>query len=628
MNLKNKKVLIPSAIILIFLALIAWRIAQMGGKNTTEETIIPTVEVVKLTDFQEKNSNISSIGKVEALQEVTLSAQMSAEIKRLNVKIGDKVEKGQILLELDSSSLNSELRRAIATIERLESGLVQQEAGATKEQIEQAKSVVEQAQAGLEQTQASLEQTQTNSQALIKNAEIGVELAKASLENNATSSEQTLENAYDTLKLTASNILSTIKTALTAAGDILGKSPGSERANDAYENYLGVKDISSISKANIEFDQTKAKYEKALNYRNNLGKTISLEEGEILEELVSSALLAMDESLSSMRGLLDNSITGTSLPQSSATENSLDGLKQKINTQVSYINQEQQSLQIQKQAVLNIKIVIEGSGEQNSLNYQKALQTLEDSKKQAEANLKTAQKGVETQQKGLERAQSAYNEVIAPPREIDLSSTKAGIREAEASRDLVLNRLEKTYIKAPFKGEVASVFMKENDFINTGDPAVSLVNKDGLQIKSYINSKDVKLINEESKAIIEEDIEGMVSRISPKVDPETKKIEVITAVTGEDSSLIIGEFVEIKFKIEDSIEDQNIFFLPFQAIKNKTDGSFIFTVSNENKIEAHKVELGRVINNLTEVKNGLSPETEVIINVRGLNEDDKIKIKE
>jgi RND family efflux transporter MFP subunit len=593
----------------------------MGTENTSEETIIPTVEVVKLADFQEKNSNISSIGKVEALQEVTLSAQMSTEVRELNVRIGDKVEKNQILLKLDNTSLNSELRKANASIERLESGLIQQEAGATKEQIEQAKNAVEQTQAGLEQTQA-------NNQALIKNAEIGVELAKASLKNNATSSQQSLENAYDTLKLTASNILSTIKTALTTAGDILGKSPGSERANDAYENYLGVKDISSISKANIDFDQTKIKYQKALDYKDNLDKTISLEEGEILEELVSSALLAMDESLSSMRELLDNSITGTSLPQSSATGNSLDGLKQKINAQVSYINQEQQSLQIQKQALLNIKIAVEGSSEQNSINYQKALQTLEDSKKQAEANLKTAQKGIETQQKALERALSAYNEVVAPPRDIDLSSTKASIREAEASRDLVLNRLEKSYIKAPFKGEVASVLIKENDFINTGDPAISLVNKDGLQIKSYINSKDVKLINEGSKAIIEENIEGMVSRISPKVDPETKKIEVITAIIGEDNPFVIGEFVEIKFKIQNNIENQNIFFLPFQAIKTKSDGSFVFTINSENKIEAHKVELGRVINNFTEVKNGLSPETEVITNVRGLNEGDEIKIKE
>lgn len=627
MNLGNKKILIPSILILIFLALIVWRITQMGGENTKEEVVIPTVEVVKLEDFQKENSNISSIGKVEALQEVTLSAQMSAEIKRLNVRIGDKVKKGQTLIELDNSSLNSELVRANATIERLESGLTQQKVGATEEQIQQAKSAVEQARAGLEQSRAVLEQTQANNEALIKNAEIGVELAKSSLDNTTTSSKQSLENAYATLKLTASNILSTIKTSLTAAGDILGKSPGSENANNEYEDYLGVKKISSMSEANNKFDQAKNKYEEALNYRNNLGETISLEEGETLEGLVSSALLAMDESLSSMRILLDNTITGTPLPQSSATGNSLDGLKQKINTQVSYINQEQQSLQIQKQAVLNIKIANEGSADQSSLNYQKALQTLEDSKKQAEANLKTAQKGVETQERTLERAQSAYNEVVAPPREIDLSSTKAAIKEAQASRNLVLDRLEKSYIKAPFEGEVASVMIKENDFISTGDPVVSLVNKDGLQIKSYINSKDVKLIIEGSNAIIEGDIGGMVSRISPKVDPETKKIEVITAVTGEDNPLVIGEFVEIKFEIQNSINDQNIFFLPFQAIKTKAEGSFMFTVNDENKVEAREVELGRVINNLTEVKDSLSPDTRVIINVRGLNEGDEIKIK-
>ena len=600
----------------------------MQGEGTAEENKIPEVETMKLANYEEKDSNLDSIGKVEALQEVTLGAQMSAEIKKVNAQIGEKVDKGEILIELDHSSLDSELNRAEATIERLESNLAQQKAGATEEQIEQARKSVEQAEAGLEQTQASLEQTKANNRAMIKNAEIGVELAKASLENTSSSSQQTLENAYDSLKLTSSNILSTVRAALTASGDILGKSPGSEKANDSYEDFLGVKDFSSLNEADFKFNQARDKYDQALGYYNGLGETITIEEGKKLDDLTGKALDAADETLNAVRIVLDNSVTTNTFPKSSVSGTSLDGLKGQIDTQISYINQAQQNLQIQRQAVRNAKISSQGSTEQNRLNYQKALQSLEDSQAQAEANLQAAQKAVETQKKALEQAQSSLEQITAPPREVDLGSIKASIKEARASRNLILDRLSRAYIRAPFSGEIASVPAKLNEFINTGDPLISLVNKSGLQVKSYLNSKDVKLITGGSEAIIEEEISGTVSRISPQVDPETKKIEVITAVTQEEAPLVAGEYVEIKFKIQKEDKKDNVFFLPFRAIKITPGGSFVFTINSENKVETHKVKLGRVVNDLNEVHNGLTPEMEIITNVRGLNEGQEVKIKQ
>ncbi len=629
MNLsKNKKIIIPALVVLIIVGLVSWRIFQGQSEETIEETKMPEVETVKLANYKEEESDISSIGKIEALEEVTLSAQMSAQIKGVEVNIGDKVETGQLLIELDHSSLDSELSKANASIERLEGNLAQQKAGATEQQIKQAQKGVEQARAGLEQTQASLEQTRANNRAMIKNAEIGVELAKSSLENTTTSSEQTLENAYDSLKLTASNILSTIRTALTASGDILGKKPGDEKANDLYEDYLGVKDFDSLNQAEIKFNRAKNDYEEAFEYNQNLGDTIAVSQGEKLDNLVGQALDSIDETLSSVRIVLDNTVTNNNFPKSSVSGTSLDGLKSQIDTQISYINQAQQNLQIQKQAVANAKISNQGNTEQTSLNYQQALQNLEDTKTQAEANLEAARKAVQTQEKALEQAQSSLEQVTAPPREVDLTSTKAAIKEAQAGRNLVLNQLSKAYVRAPFSGEVASVPANLNEFISTGDPLISLVNKNGLQVKSYLNSEDVKLIQEGSKAVIEEEISGVISNISPQVDPETKKIEVITVVTEKDSPLITGEYVEVKFRINKDENTENVYFLPFKSIKITGEGNYVFTVNSEEKIEAHKVNLGRVVNDLNEVYNGLTPDMEIITNVRGLSKGQEVKIKE
>src|SRR6056297_2132286 len=458
MNLiKNKKITIPTVLILIVLALISKKVLDTNKNEPEKENGPPTVKTSLLKEFQEKNSFINSVGKVETLQEVNLKSQLSSEVKNVNVKIGDKVSRGDVLIELDHTPLDAALSKANATIERLQSNLAQQKTGATQEQIAQARAGVEQAKAGVEQAQAGLEQTKANNEAMIKNAEIGLELAKASLENTATSSQQTLENAYESLKLTADNTLSTIHTALTTNGDILGKSPGSEKANNLYEDYLGVKKAGSLRESEQYFLQARKDYQTALDFSNSIEDKIDQAQGEKLADLVSRALASMNQSLKSIRVTLDNSVTNNLFPQTSVSGTSLNKLKQAVDTQISYINQAQQNLQLQKQTVTNARISGQGSTEQNQLNYQKAQQNLKDARQQAKANLKTAQKNVEARKKALAKAQSAYEEITAPPRETDLASTKASIKEARASRNLVLDRLDKAYIKAPFSGEIGSV---------------------------------------------------------------------------------------------------------------------------------------------------------------------------
>src|SRR6056297_2436544 len=150
MNLiKNKKITIPTVLILIVLALISKKVLDTNKNEPEKENGPPTVKTSLLKEFQEGNSYINSVGKVETLQEVNLKSQLSSEVKNLNVKIGDKVTQGDILIEIDHASLDAELAKANATIERLQSNLTQQKTGATSEQIAQAQAGVDQAQAGV-----------------------------------------------------------------------------------------------------------------------------------------------------------------------------------------------------------------------------------------------------------------------------------------------------------------------------------------------------------------------------------------------------------------------------------------------------------------------------------------------
>lgn len=627
---RNKKLFLIISILVVAGGIFAWQVVSQGkegGDNTPfSEKNIPAVETVKVKEFQQKETKLSSIGKVEALQEVDLRSQLSANVKRVNVNIGEEVEKGEVLVELDHSDLDAELDRARASIKRLESQLAQQKAGATSEQILKASTSVEQAEAALDQVRSQLEQTRVNNEAMVKNAEIGVELARVNLESNTTSTKQQLENAYDSLKLASSNLLSTIRTALVTAGDILGKKPGDENVNNIYEDFLGAKNSQAKRDAEINFSKAREAYEEAREYKESLPENISIEQGEELDRLVGEALDYTDQALNDLKITLDNTITTQGFPRTSATGLSLQGLKDQVNTQISYINQAQKNLQTQRQAVTNAEISSDNTSEQTRLNYEQSLQELENSRQKAQANLESARSSVQAQEKALQQARASYEEVVADPREVDLASVRASIEEAEANERSVLDKLDKAYIRAPFSGEVGSVPVSLNELVNPGDVVVSLVNKSGLQVRSYISPEDKKFVKNGAEVEVGSGASGVVSQISSQVDPQTKKIELITAVTEESSDLVVGEYVELSIRVTRQKEDDP-FLLPFRAVKVTPEGNYVFVVNEDDKIEKKEVELGRVVNEYNEVTKGLDSDMEIIANVRGLSEGQRVEVK-
>jgi macrolide-specific efflux system membrane fusion protein len=55
-------------------------------------------------------------GTIQAEKEVSVGAQVSGQIKRLHVQLGDKVSKGQLIAEIDSTTQNNTLRNAEAQV--------------------------------------------------------------------------------------------------------------------------------------------------------------------------------------------------------------------------------------------------------------------------------------------------------------------------------------------------------------------------------------------------------------------------------------------------------------------------------------------------------------------------------
>ncbi|MGL4207298.1 MAG: macrolide transporter subunit MacA [Aeromonadaceae bacterium] len=132
---------------------------------------------------------VLATGTLEGLKQVNVGAQVSGQLKRLSVKLGDSVKQGQLLAEIDPVLQQNDLRDAQAGLENVQAQkqakqalLRQYELALSRQQ--KMRSQDASAQADLESAEAALAQTRAELKSLaaqIRQAEIKVDTAKANL---------------------------------------------------------------------------------------------------------------------------------------------------------------------------------------------------------------------------------------------------------------------------------------------------------------------------------------------------------------------------------------------------------------------------------------------------------------
>lgn len=154
-----------------------------GRKVEAPQLITAKVERQDLED------TVLATGTIEAAKQVSVGAQVSGQIRKLHVRLGDTVQAGQLVAEIDATPQTNSLRNAQAQVASLQAQLEAKRANLQqvklayqrqKQLLAQdatSKAEFEAAQANLEATQAELNVLQ----AQLSQAQISVDTAKVNL---------------------------------------------------------------------------------------------------------------------------------------------------------------------------------------------------------------------------------------------------------------------------------------------------------------------------------------------------------------------------------------------------------------------------------------------------------------
>jgi len=257
---KTNKTLYLTIVLVLSFSLIA-------GAQTPVKTVQPQRDDITITELLS--------GKVVPEKIVNLPAEINGVVSDIYVSVGDKVKKGDKILEFDKSQLLIQKKQSEAGLAAAKANLAQLKKGASKEDIQTAEANYEQAQVSLDSAQKSLELIQK------------IYNDKTSLKQQLINAEMQYKNAQKQLQSAVERVNQAEKALEQAQVGVRQAKNNLEQAKNDYERMQQLFEDNVISEKQLEgtklqLENAQSSYENAhLQVENAKG---SVESARIAKE--------------------------------------------------------------------------------------------------------------------------------------------------------------------------------------------------------------------------------------------------------------------------------------------------------------------------------------------------------
>ena len=252
----------------------------------------------------------------------------------------------------------------------------------------------------------------------------------------------------------------------------------------------------------------------------------------------------------------------------------------------------------------------------------------------AKAALKTAQSQAELSKADFERMKELYSQKAISPQQFDQAkaqkeTTEHTVEQAQSMFEQAKEQYENSFIKAPFNGTVAAVYVENNQTLTMGQPVIQLVSSSKMKSKINLTGDDIhnvklgQTVQIKFPTIPDETFSGKVEKINTAIDQMSKSLEVeITFLTKDDriKSGMFGEFFIETKKITNGLVIPESSLIPQTEIKvNRETGlqntftKYFLFVIKDNKAVMTEVHTGISNDGLIEIKSGLNIGDSVVI---------------
>jgi membrane fusion protein, multidrug efflux system len=230
---------------------------------------------------------------------------------------------------------------------------------------------------------------------------------------------------------------------------------------------------------------------------------------------------------------------------------------------------------------------------------------LQAQKQRAAFRLNLAEQREERQSRLLERGGISQDDYDATLNEVNVLRSEAQLIEAQ---------IDKTEIKAPFSGLIGLKYVSTGAYIDSNSRIASLQEIDPVKIDFSIPERYLARVSIGDKITfnvqgVDSTFTGEVYAIEPRIDTETRTLQIRAISYNPDHILFPGAFANITL-IMDQIDDA--LMVPAIAIIPELNAQRVF-VERDGIIEQVTVQTGIRTSNKVQVIEGLEPGDRVLI---------------
>ncbi len=568
---------------------------------------------------------IYATGVVKPAQELLVDAKVSAQLKAILVKEGQRVRRGQVIALLDASDFEMKVREAEKRLRVAEAQLKQLQSGtdpfdiatlqseldaaiaqwrAAQSDLAAAQTQWDTAKARYRQALEGLRLTETEVRTAIRQAEENVRIAEAQVQQAKTALEATKEQvAQQIAQAEAALKAAQAQAALVEEG---ARAEERERAEAAVQSAKAAVEEArrnlerarklfaegAIAKADLEAAQTR--YELALAQLRTAQATLqqTLKGARPQEREVARAQVAQAEA---------------ALKAAKARQAEIALRQQELQTAQARLNQAQAQLQSARANERQIAL--------RKAEVEAALAQV----RQAEAMVrkaKEAEKVAEARVEGV-RAKLAQAKRGARPETLEVAR-----REYEAAKqayDDALRKLSDFVVRAPVDGVITEVIAKVGSYLAAGfgmSTIVKMATGDRFYVEAQVDEADIGKVRLGQRAFFKVDAypervyRAIVARIHPDADRVTKTYRVELREIEPTSGLRLGMSGDVNIEAKAISE---ALLVPATAVMMDTQVPMVWVVDNGRAVK-RAVKIGARDGDQVHVRTGLRSGELVIVN--------------
>lgn len=281
--------------------------------------------------------------------------------------------------------------------------------------------------------------------------------------------------------------------------------------------------------------------------------------------------------------------------------------------------------------------------EQKSEIYKQGLDIANSGLRSAEVHLKTVHQD-------YERLSKLYSEKAISQQQYDqIKSAKETAEQtynqAKSAYEQAKEQYDNCFIRAPFNGIIAAVYVEENQTLNMGQPVFQILSPSKMKSKIYLTGSDIQQVKVGQKVSVKfpvingEVFNGRVEKINSSIDQMSKSLEVEIVLLSNDTRIksgMFGEFLIETKRIDDCIVIPENALLPQTEIKiDKETGlqkifkKFYLFVLENGRAKLKEVKTGIANNGQIEITSGLAlGDSIIVVGQNIVKQDQKVNVIE